>query len=107
MSDPIEIPSIIPLNSLKHLLSFAQGNEKFCKKCAASILTVAAYGSQFLPIPEEGTDAKAEGEVNDAYAISVLQGVILAEEDGVKTGVVPWEIIVAFAVKKLLEYLTK
>jgi hypothetical protein len=107
MSDPIELPSVLPLNSFKHLLSFAQGNEKFCKKCIASCLTVAAYGAQFIPIPEDGTTAKAEGVTNDAYAISLLEGLIAAEELGVKTGVIPWEIIVAFAVKKLLEYLSK
>lgn len=103
MFDPISAPESLPLQSLKNLLSFAKGSEKVSQKTVLSGLTVVAYATKFMGLPEDGTP-KGEAAPLDNI-VDVLETVINGEESGAKGALIPWELIVAFIIKQVLKNL--
>lgn len=104
MFDPIQAPESIPLQSVKNLLAVVKGGEKISKTTVLSGLTLVAYATKFLPIPEDGAPKGFTGPVTPEQFTNLLE-TLISEEEGAKGAIIPWELIVAFIIKQLLNNL--
>ncbi len=104
MSDPIQAPASIPFASVRNVLAFLKGGEKLSQKTVLSALTLVAYGSQFIPLPEDGTPAQTTAPEGD---VVVELEKILESEGSEAVQALPWAMIVAFVIKNVLPYLIK
>jgi hypothetical protein len=104
MSDPIAAPVSVPFNSVRNVLAFVKGGEKLSQKTILSGLTLVAYGSQFIPLPDDATPAQTVAPEGDAV-VALEQ--LLASEGEEAAQAFPWLLIVTFVVQNVLPYLIK
>lgn len=110
MADPIEIPRELPMASLSILLKFARGVKTWSPEVAAAALTLVAYGYG-LSIGQP----PVVGELPDPLPLdtAVIQALEQAIESGttapeaIGLGIIPWALLVEFAISALLRHLSK
>ena len=101
MSDPIQFPTEMPLNSLRILLDFGRQRQPWNQSTLAAACTVVLYGVT-LAVPAPAGAGEAEDPV------SAIESVIEnADSPEAFTGVVPWALIISWAAKILIENLLK
>lgn len=106
MSDPIEIPTDFPLNSITTLLAFVRGKEPYGRTVLASAITVIAYGANMAVAPKVVgapaplTDpAPMEQKVAEALQAALDQH----SQPQVSMGIIPWALIVDYAIQLILK----
>lgn len=116
-NDPIDLPSELPTHSIAILYAFATGKEGWSSETFRAILTIIGYiGSMAkLPAPvvgsppevvkmfDDAADALKSGidEKTEQQAIQVLGSMVNNEQ--AFQGIVPWQLILAWALHKLLD----
>lgn len=104
--DPIQLPTEFPSISIKTLLDFVRGRTEWGRDVLAAALTVVAYGAQMaipprvvgsLP-PPVGDPAPLDTKAAEALEQALAQH----SEPGVKMGLIPWVLIVDWAIQLLL-----
>ena len=107
MPDPIELPSSVPLNSLRTLLQFAKGDHQLDACVAAAGLTVLGYAAGlFLPAHDGGAKS-AEPSQPAANVIEALEAAIASAEPQPAAALnVDWrkiaEFVITIVVKAIL-----
>lgn len=116
-ADPIELPKDLPTHSIAILYSFATGKESWSQETFRSLLTIIGYvGSMaHLPAPVVGSSPEVEKMFQDAadalkngidekteqQAIQILGSMVHNQQ--VFQGLVPWQLILAWALHKLID----
>jgi hypothetical protein len=103
--DPIQFPSEFPSQSIRTLLDFVRGRQPFGRGVAESAWTVAGYGAGLgLPVQAMGTAPLADPAPLEQKVAEGLQAALDANEPGAEVkGLVPWVLIVEFAINLLLK----
>lgn len=123
-NDPMVLPQDIPTHSISILYSFARGKESWSEETFRSILTIIGYvgGLPFSQRLVGSTEIDEEtqqmlvrahkalsGSIGDGQldkeAMNVLGMVLQGKESGVSQGIIPWEIVLAWALHKLMDHL--
>lgn len=109
MADPIELPSEIPFNSVRVLMSFVRGKAPWDRDTLACAVTLVAYGAA-LAVP---TGPRPVGELHDPAPIETkvcesLQA--LLDGEGAAPGVVGfgavlWPVVIEFLISQILKRL--
>lgn len=104
MSDPIELPQSLPLNSLRNLLSFAKGEHALDACIVASGLTVVGYAAGFV-VPEHNGGAKEPApEQPAATVIDALEAAIASAEPQPAAALgVNWKQIAEFVITVVIK----
>lgn len=108
MSDPIEIPTDFPTVSVGNLLAFARGRMPWDREVLASIITVLAYGSSMAVAPKViGSGAPSPltdpAPLETKVAEALQQALDQNANQQVSMGIVPWSLIVDWAIQVLLK----
>lgn len=117
-NDPIDLPSDLPTHSISILYAFATGKEGWSSETFRAILTIIGYIGAMtkLPVPvvgesspevlkmfDDAADALKSGidQKTEQQAIQVLGSMV--SQDQAFQGIVPWQLILAWALHKLLD----
>jgi len=108
--DPLELPVDFPSNSLRILLGFVRGKETWSREVLAAAVTVVAYASQMaIPPKVVGSSTSAIGTPADPgpTEVKVAEALQMAldqhEAPQVKTGIIPWALLVDWALQSILK----
>ena len=123
-NDPMELPKDLPTHSISILYSFARGKERWSEETFRSILTVIGYVgglpfSQRLTGKEEIDPETAKmmarahqalsGSIGDEQlndeTINVFRMILERQENNAVQGIIPWEIVLVWALHKLMDHL--
>lgn len=123
-NDPIMLPRDIPTHSISILYSFARGKEGWSEETFRAILTIVGYvgglpfsqrlvGSNEIDSETKQMLVRAHkalsGSIGDGQldkeAMNVLEMVLKQQEGNVVQGLIPWEIVLAWALHKLMDHL--
>ena len=123
-NDPIELPQDLPTHSISILYSFARGKESWSEETFRSILTIVAYigglpfSQRVVGSGEIDSDTKEmlvrahkalSGSIGDGQldkeAMNVLGMVLERQQNNVVQGLIPWEVVLAWALHKLMDHL--
>jgi hypothetical protein len=106
--DPLRVPTEFPVVSIRNLLDFVRGKHAWDVEIFESALTVVAYGYGMAALPKAIGAALPDPAPVNTVVIEGLQAALDQHENPeVKTGIIPWAIIIEFAISKLLEHLAK
>jgi len=105
-SDPIDLPTSLPVVSATILLDFARGRKPWDRQVYAAILTFAAYG---YVVVGERVFGSTVGGLSDSQAADELETALAVQGEGASAGgpltVAVVSMLVEWALKKLLEKL--
>ena len=107
--DPLRIPTEFPSVSIRNLLDFARGKHEWDVEIFESVLTVVAYGYGMAALPKAIGAALADPAPIQTVVIEGLQAALdqQAEPDAKTFTLIPWAIIIEFALSALLKHLAK
>ncbi len=106
--DPLRVPTEFPVVSIRNLLDFVRGKHAWDVEIFESALTVVSYGYGMAALPKAIGAALPDPAPVNTVVIEGLQAALDQHENPeVKTGIIPWAIIIEFAISKLLEHLAK
>lgn len=123
-NDPMELPKDLPTHSISILYSFARGKESWSEETFRSILTIIGYvggipfANRLVGSNEIDSDTQQmlirahkalSGSVGDGQldkeAMNVLGMILDRQDKNVAQGLIPWEIVLAWALHKLMDHL--
>jgi hypothetical protein len=123
-NDPMELPKDLPTHSISILYSFARGKEGWSEETFRSILTIIGYvggipfANRLVGSNEIDSDTQQmlirahkalSGSVGDGQldkeAMNVLGMILDRQDKNVAQGLIPWEIVLAWALHKLMDHL--
>ena len=118
-NDPIDLPIDLPTHSISILYSFATGKESWSTEVFRSILTVIGYIGVMAKIPapvagaspeelrmfEDAANAlsKPMDANSDQQVIQVLGALVDQQQQGISQGLIPWQLVLAWCLHKLLD----
>lgn len=107
--DPLRVPSEFPVVSIRNLLDFTRGKKSWDIEIFESCLTVVAYGYGLAAMPKTVGAAIPDPAPIEQVVAEGLQAALdqQAEPDAKTFGLIPWAIIIEFAISKLIQYLAK
>ncbi len=107
--DPLRVPTEFPGVSIRNLLDFARGKHEWDVEVFESVLTVVAYGYGMAALPKAIGAALADPAPIQTVVIEGLQAALeQQDEPEAKTfTLIPWAIIIEFAISALLKHLAK
>ena len=107
--DPLRIPTEFPSVSIRNLLDFARGKHGWDVEIFESALTVVAYGYGMTSLPKTVGAALADPAPIQTVVIEGLQAALdqQAEPEAKTFALIPWAIIIEFAISALLKHLAK
>jgi hypothetical protein len=104
--DPIQLPSEFPAISIKILLDFVRGRTEWGRDVLAAAITVVAYGAQMaIPPKVVGSAPSPLGDpapFETKAAEALEQALTQHTEPQVKSGIIPWALIIDYAIQLLL-----
>ena len=107
MVDPIEIPTEFPINSVSTLLAFVRGKEPYGKTVLASCITVIAYGAGMSVAPKIVGSSPAPltdpAPLDQKVSEALQQALDQHSQPQVAMGIVPWALIVDYAIQLILK----
>ena len=123
-NDPMELPKDLPTHSISILYSFACGKEGWSEETFRSILTIIGYvggipfANRLVGSNEIDSDTQQmlirahkalSGSIGDGQldkeAMNVLGMILDRQDKNVVQGLIPWEIVLAWALHKLMDHL--
>jgi hypothetical protein len=107
--DPLRVPTEFPGVSIRNLLDFARGKHGWDVEIFESALTVVAYGYGMASLPKTVGAALADPAPIQTVVIEGLQAALdqQAEPEAKTFTLIPWAIIIEFAISALLKHLAK
>ena len=107
--DPLRIPTEFPVVSIRNLLDFARGKHGWDVEIFESALTVVGYGYGMASLPKTVGAALADPAPIQTVVIEGLQAALdqQAEPEAKTFALIPWAIIIEFAISALLKHLAK
>jgi hypothetical protein len=107
--DPLRVPTEFPGVSIRNLLDFARGKHEWDVEVFESVLTVVAYGYGMAALPKAIGAALADPAPIQTVVIEGLQAALdqQAEPQAKTFTLIPWAIIIEFAISALLKHLAK
>lgn len=104
MSDPIELPSSLPLVSLRNLLQFAKGEHALDACIVASGLTVLGYAGGLFAPTHDGVARSAEPAAPALNVIDALEAAISSAEPQPAAALhVDWKRIAEFVITVVIK----
>lgn len=104
MSDPIELPQSLPLNSLRTLLQFAKGEHQLDACVAAAGLTVLGYAAGLSLPAHDGGAKSAEPAAPAVNVIDALESAIAsAEPQPAAARAIDWKKIAEFVITVIVK----
>ncbi len=106
--DPLRVPTEFPVVSIRNLLDFVRGKHAWDVEIFESALTVVAYGYGMAALPKAIGAALPDPAPVNTVVIEGLQAALDQHANPeVKQGIIPWAIIIEFAISALLKHLAK
>lgn len=106
--DPLRVPTEFPVVSIRNLLDFVRGKHAWDVEIFESALTVVAYGYGLAAIPKAvGAALPDPAPLQTVVAEGLQMALDQNAEPEAKQGIIPWAIIIEFAISQLLKHLAK
>ncbi len=107
--DPLRVPTEFPVVSIRNLLDFVRGKHAWDVEIFESALTVVAYGYGMAALPKTvGSALPDPAPVQTVVAEGLQAALDQHDNPEVKQiGIIPWAIIIEFAISALLKHLAK
>lgn len=107
--DPLRVPTEFPVVSIRNLLDFARGKHEWDVEIFESALTVVAYGYGMASLPKTVGAALADPAPIQTVVIEGLQAALDQQDEPEAKAftLIPWAIIIEFAISALLKHLAK
>lgn len=106
--DPMRVPTEFPVVSIRNLLDFVRGKHAWDVEIFESALTVVAYGYGLAALPKTvGSALPDPAPIQTVVAEGLQAALDQHAEPEAKQGIIPWAIIIEFAISQLLKHLAK
>jgi hypothetical protein len=107
--DPLRVPTEFPVVSIRNLLDFVRGKHAWDVEIFESALTVVAYGYGLASLPKAVGAALPDPAPLQTVVAEGLQAALdqHADPEVKGIGIIPWAIIIEFAISQLLKHLAK
>ncbi len=106
--DPLRVPTESPVVSIRNLLDFVRGKHAWDVEIFESALTVVAYGYGLASLPKAvGAALPDPAPLQTVVAEGLQMALDQNAEPEAKQGIIPWAIIIEFAISQLLKHLAK
>ena len=109
MPAPCELPVDFPAKSVAIMLDFVRGRQEWGRDVLAAAWTLAGYGAGLAVTPKvvgqvpSGVPGMDPGPMETKVAEALEAALAQHETPEVKQGLVPWALIVDFAIQLLLK----
>jgi hypothetical protein len=109
MPDPCELPVEFPAKSVAVMLDFVRGRQGWDREVLAAVWTLVGYGAG-LGVPPKvvgqvasGVPGFDPGPLETKVAEALEQALSQHEQPEARMGLIPWVLIVDFAIQLLLK----
>jgi hypothetical protein len=109
MADPCELPVDFPAKSVAVMLDFVRGRQSWDREVLSAVWTLVGYGAS-LGVPPKvvgqvasGVPGMDPGPLETKVAEALEQALSQHEQPEARMGLIPWVLIVDFAIQVLLK----